>query len=329
MWYKIKNVLKEILLKINPIYRTVQSNKNQLDCLFEIENKNKLMLENIIQSNKNQLDCLLEIENKNKLMLENIIQKNNYNNYQENAPSIQNVINIFDGQWASKLPLEGVTSGGIGLFSDNRIKSWNNLCPVKNKRILELGPLECAHTYMLEKLGAASVTSIESSSQHFLKCLIVKELFDLKVELLHGDFREYLKNCEHEYDIVLASGVLYHMVDPIQLIHDIAKAANNVFVWTHYYSEERTDINTQFDLEPIYLTEKYRGYKQYYGDTSNCAKFYGGTRPYSVWLKKNDIFSMCREAGFENIALIEDNLSHPNGNCVTFFANKNIKIKKS
>ena len=49
MWYAIKNILKKILLKINPVYRAVHGSKNQLDNLLEIENKNKLELENIVK----------------------------------------------------------------------------------------------------------------------------------------------------------------------------------------------------------------------------------------------------------------------------------------
>ena len=62
MWYTIKNILKKILLKINPVYRAVHGSKNQLDNLLET-----------VHENKHQLDNLLEIENKNKLELENIV----------------------------------------------------------------------------------------------------------------------------------------------------------------------------------------------------------------------------------------------------------------
>jgi hypothetical protein len=47
--------------------------------------------------------------------------------------------------------------------------------------LLELGPLEGAHTYQLEKLGAKSILAIEANVEAFLKCLITKEITGLQV----------------------------------------------------------------------------------------------------------------------------------------------------
>ena len=61
-------------------------------------------------------------------------------------------------------------------------------------RILELGPLEGAHTYQLEKLGAAEIVAIEANKEAFLKCLIIKELAQLeRARFLLGDFVTYLE----------------------------------------------------------------------------------------------------------------------------------------
>ena len=246
-------------------------------------------------------------------------------NFLESAPSVENIINIFgEGGWMCKLPLEGVATGGWDVFNDRRIYDWNDIYPVAGKKILELGSSECAHAYMLEKLGAASVTCIESHQVYFLKGMVVKDLFGLKAKLLLGDFRAYLKDCNERFDIVLASGVLYHMTDPIRLINDIARVADNAFVWTHYYSEERKNCNTVFEKEPIPLSEKYSGYKQYYGDTSS-KNFPGGTRPYSVFMKRDDIIAALKDAGFINVTVIEDKLMEDNPNftpLVTLFASK-------
>lgn len=247
--------------------------------------------------------------------------------YVEAAPSKENVIDIFKGSWASILPIEGVKTGYANLFDDSRIYEWNKICPVSNKKILELGPLECGHSYMLEKLGASSVTSIESNNISFMKCLIVKDIFDLHTNLLHGDFREYLKNCKEKYDIVLASGVLYHMLDPKQLIRDISNVTDTVFLWTHYYSEDRHDIACQFDKEPILINNTYKAYKRYYGEALDWSGFCGGSAPHSFWLTKDDIIDTLKESGFDNVIIIDDEADHPNGSCITAFAQKHIDGK--
>lgn len=51
------------------------------------------------------------------------------------------------------------------------------------KTRLELVPLEGGHSYMLQKMGVKKIIAIEANSRAFLKCLCIKEIFDLnKVE---------------------------------------------------------------------------------------------------------------------------------------------------
>ena len=112
--------------------------------------------------------------------------------YTRVAPSNQAMLDIFKGQWSSKMPdatgLE-TTPGPAGLFEDQRI-TWAGQVfgGFDGKRILELGPLEGGHSYMLHKAGASQVVAVEANSKAFLKCLIVKQIFDLtNVEFLFGD----------------------------------------------------------------------------------------------------------------------------------------------
>jgi len=51
---------------------------------------------------------------------------------------------------------------------------------MKGKKVLELGPLEGAHTYMLEKAGG-DVLSIEGNHGAYIRCLIVKNFYGLKL----------------------------------------------------------------------------------------------------------------------------------------------------
>jgi hypothetical protein len=75
------------------------------------------------------------------------------------------------------------------LFDDNRIKWFEQQCAgFAGKRILELGPLEGGHTCMLSRAGAASITSIESNTAAFLKCLIVQNTLTFKADSVWGTF---------------------------------------------------------------------------------------------------------------------------------------------
>src|SRR5579864_1325160 len=99
--------------------------------------------------------------------------------YIGSAPSHQNALDIFRGQWSSRLPrpYENLTAGAITLFEDGRVP-WaiEKLGGVRDKSILELGPLEGGHSYMLEKAGAKSVLALEANTNAFLRCLVTKEI---------------------------------------------------------------------------------------------------------------------------------------------------------
>ncbi len=151
------------------------------------------------------------------------------------------MLNVFQGEWASRFPppFETLPAGGIPLFEDSRIH-WmiQELHGVAGYRVLELGPLEAGHSYMLDRAGAASVLAIEGNRRAFLKCLIAKEILKMpKVEFVLGDFREFLTSTAERWDLCVASGVLYHMREPMELLQSMAAHCDRLFLWTHYYDE--------------------------------------------------------------------------------------------
>jgi 2-polyprenyl-3-methyl-5-hydroxy-6-metoxy-1,4-benzoquinol methylase len=160
--------------------------------------------------------------------------------YVRSVPSAQNVVDIFAGEWSSQLPdpLGEVSAGTIPLFADERV-AWaiKHLGDLSGRTVLELGPLEGGHTYLLTKAGA-QVTAVEMQTRAYLKCLIAKELLDIKgARFLLGDFMEYLQGGEEHFDVCFASGVLYHMRNPVETIALLAKSARQLFLWTHVYDE--------------------------------------------------------------------------------------------
>ena len=133
------------------------------------------------------------------------------NKYIFKSPSIQNALDIFQGEWISKLPGEyGQFHAGENstLFDDPRL-IWGIgvFGGVKNFKILELGPLEGGHTFILQEHGASEIISIEANLRAFLRCLIIKEIFDLHhAKFQYGDFLEYLRVEPDCFDLCIASG---------------------------------------------------------------------------------------------------------------------------
>ena len=68
----------------------------------------------------------------------------------DHAPNPQATANIFAGEWISELP--GLTSGAARLFTDENVTWAHEKLNFAGKRVLEFGPLEGAHTYMIHSL---------------------------------------------------------------------------------------------------------------------------------------------------------------------------------
>jgi Protein of unknown function (DUF1698) len=252
--------------------------------------------------------------------------------YIDLMPSIQNALNIFRGEWASKLPGDSsIPEAGVTpLFEDARI-IWaiEQLGGVRDKNILELGPLEAGHSYMVEKAGAASVTAIESNTRAYLKCLIIKEILELKrVKFLCGNFIEYLRSNPGKFDICFASGVLYHMKNPAELISLISEVSEQVYIWTHYYDSNIVQNNLRFSHKfPSSSSSEYKGfehtlYRYEYQDALNFSGFCGGNSSFSEWMSRDEIFECLKFFGFSNIQVQHDEPLNQNGPCISLVADQ-------
>jgi hypothetical protein len=175
---------------------------------------------------------------------------------------------------------------------------------------------------MLENMGASSILAIEANSRAYLKCLITKEILNLqRSRFLLGDFVSYLKETQDVYDACIASGVLYHMQNPAELIHLIAQKTKKMMIWTHYYDPETNnpDVNVRFSKV---ITQEYQGfnhtlYKHPYQNLAahSTTGFCGGTTHFSMWMSRQDILSCLKYFGFERLEVHFEKPDHPNDPC--------------
>jgi hypothetical protein len=249
----------------------------------------------------------------------------------QSAPSAQNALDIFAGEWASSLPepYANLRAGGVPLFQDSRIEWAAEQLNVKGKSILELGPLEGGHTYMLEKMGAESIVAIEANAKAFLKCLIIKEILGLKhAQFLCGDFLKYLETKPPRFDAVIASGVLYHMAEPVALIEKISNVADAVYIWTQYYDDERIKrLPARKRNFAAHEKAEHRGFahtqhRHEYIASFSLSSFYGGNQGHSHWLSKDDILGALKHFGFKRIEIQFDQPEAENGPAISLLASK-------
>lgn len=220
------------------------------------------------------------------------------------APSVQTAVDL-GGIWHSVFPSDsGAATGGYAnLFSDART-TWaiERLGGVSGLDILELGPLEAGHTYMLDRAGAKSVTAIEALKSAYLKCLIAKEVLDIKsAHFLLGNFVPWLETESRCFDLIWASGVLYHMTEPLRLLELISSRTDRVFLWTHFYRDDA--VPPYLKARSVSLAgETFRQFERPYFLPSR-RKSCGGVCTGRAWLRRSDILKALEILGFKRIEI--------------------------
>jgi hypothetical protein len=251
--------------------------------------------------------------------------------YTQLPPSPQLAVDLFAGDWSSALPAElGVEAGHAKLFADDRIGAVLDWLGdgVEGMSVLELGPLEGGHTYMLDRAGA-QVTAVESNSRAYLKCLIAKELLAMRnARFLRGDFTAYLRDEPAPVDLVLASGVLYHMVDPGELLSLMAGVSSRLAIWTHYFDAAVVMAGAsahQFQADPVAVRTgdaTYLLHPRDYLDALGWGGFCGGPETFARWMERGDILDLLGRLGFDDIEIAFDQPDHVNGPCFLLLARR-------
>lgn len=242
-------------------------------------------------------------------------------------PSDQAAVDCVPG-WTTRLPVNAKT-GFAGLYDDARV-SWaiERLGGVAGKRVLELGPLEAGHTWMLEQAGAAEITAIEANRRCYMRCLVAKELMGIKrARFLLGDFMPWLLEEKRRFDVVWAAGVLYHMAEPILLLQRIAAVTERVYIYTHYMPDDvrpdelwaRSIVREETRLRG---RQWVRHYVKSYEDMGGQPIYCGGVYQTASWLRKEDILLHLKLLGFTHIDINMDVRDHQNGPCMNLVASR-------
>ncbi len=233
---------------------------------------------------------------------------------------------LFDSEqgWTSAFVIDGKTYGGSTPLENDPRLLWHieQAGGVRGKSVLELGPLEGAHTKTLFDHGARQVIAIEGNPGCYRRCRVVQDVFNLdRVTFLQSDFCKAAAayaDTKARFDIVSAAGVLYHQLNPAKLIFDLAKITNVVFVWSHVAGPaaptgEQTEV---FGDE----YHRYRGRFNHYGN-GRTNKFCAGLNDWAVWLYADEMLKCFDDAGFKNVT-VKEHGPHPNGNYILLIAKK-------
>lgn len=244
--------------------------------------------------------------------------------YVTSAPSPQHALDIFAGEWSSHLPAPPGTTlhaGALPLFADDRL-AWalEAMGGVHGSSVLELGPLEGGHTWMLEQRGA-DTTAVEANRRAYLKCLVVKEVLGMtRARFLLGDALAYLRETpDRAFDAGIASGVLYHMRDPVMLLAHLARCCERLYLWTHYHDAGlvagRPKVAARFGPPEPRTTEGFAHtlHPHWYQAARFHRAFCGSGETHPRWMERDDILSALRHFGCTRLSVAFDEPAHPHG----------------
>ena len=259
------------------------------------------------------------------------------------TPSAQTQVDVFGGQWAFELPLEGVITGvGKGFANPHPVVHMAEQIfgSLEGMSCLELGPFEGEISYALHHSGA-QVTSIEVRRLNFLKCLVVKNVLDLsRVTFGIGDFMKHLEEPGPQYDICIASGVLYHMREPVRLIELLSKRCKRILIGTNYIAPQIFDLANIPDssgLSPVGCTfpdpegELFehggltvRQYRMVYPFDPDIHAIYGAGGPemFSNMLTDVDILRAVEHFGFRVVGEVKNDPNADRGPNLYFCAER-------
>lgn len=240
--------------------------------------------------------------------------------YERRAPSLQTMADVFAGSWKSRLP--GVEStGDAAMFSDARIQWLDSVCDGRGlvgKSALELGPFEGYQSLALKKSGIRDLVSIEANTINFLKCLVVKSMYNIDVDFRLGDATKYLESAGRKFDLVFASGILYHLQEPVKFLELACNTAAELYIWSHYWSgaidslrngQERHFVpgrNKSVEVCGRKCTLHARSYLINKYEENIPMYWEGGPEDITYWLAKEDILFVLESFGFRNVKIHAD-----------------------
>lgn len=229
-------------------------------------------------------------------------------------PSHKNALTLRTGSWKFDFDQLDVEAIRKWVRSDVR-PTWSaEVFPGFSEfSVIELGPQDGFITAGLEAHGVGSIVSVEANVDSFLRCLVLKNVLGLQATYLLGDFISYLEAPSTAADLIYASGVLYHLRDPVSFLLRCAGVAKHIYLWTFHYDPSAIAANA-YEVSCFDGVSKYRAHdveftyhqRFYTPDIRATATYAGGIHQHANWMTLEDIERALVLAGYRIDRMVPD-----------------------
>jgi hypothetical protein len=240
---------------------------------------------------------------------------------------MQNAIDAVGGWKTSFPPDYGLKAGAVEIYRDPRIR-WaiEAFGSLEGYRVLEFEPLDGGHTSMLDAAGAR-VDAVEPNRRAFLRCLITKEVLGLtRSTFWLGDVLGALENWQQRYDLVVASGALGHLSDPLRFIELAAARADAIYFWTHLVTEtavpsfsRRRSAAFRTAESKLFHGVDVRIYRHAHGKSN---KAMADEDHEHLWLNRDDLLNALGALGFSDIRQCGEQADDPGWPALSILARR-------
>jgi SAM-dependent methyltransferase len=178
-------------------------------------------------------------------------------------------------------------------------------------RVADLGCLEGGFALALAQRGM-EVVGIEARRKNMEKALLLKEHFGLtNLELLRDDVKNFTRERQGVFDVVLALGILYHLDEPVAWLRQLSEATRGLLIIDSHYAPADEAAMARLDprlrqLGPLKVMEdrgsRYEGrwFFEYGEEADRESQLWASySNRSSFWLTKESLLRSLLRAGFE------------------------------
>lgn len=181
------------------------------------------------------------------------------------------------------------------------LQELDALFPLRNRSVIEFGPLDGAQTAGLAHLGAKQVTAIEARPENFVKTKLMALAFGFEnVKVILDDFHNADATRYGRFDLAFAHGVYYHSIAPFIFFENLISLSDTIFLGGFCASDDLPN-------RP-YKTLEHQGRTYRVKDYVEGNYFTAGVNTVGYYFDGEDLMRFFQERGY-HIQVLDDKVS--------------------